>query len=186
MSCETCVSYEDKKCLRGTEGEVYCIGGGFELYENDSKKTEGKRKEIATAQTAEAFDEVLKPETGIEDEIEKVIKEEFQTEPITDEEREAMAEISEQISEPPKSFEGFNGIQKPETIVEKAESCDGCKNFSKMVGCFINKFTDCTNHGRYLYEAQEEVTMGAEAKVELDESQDAQDMVDDLLRDMEG
>ena len=77
----------------------------------------------------------------------------------------ALKETMQNIEARPKSdAEGFNGVKK--ISVSGQITCNGCKNHS-LVGCFLGKYYDCVDNGRYLFEADTSgFTLPPEAQAE--------------------
>ena len=74
---------------------------------------------------------------------------------------------SVKASEAEKDFKGLNGIRQPDKPIIVSDSCDGCKNDSVHVGCFINAYAECVSNGRYLFQHKDGLagtTTGLEGK----------------------
>ncbi len=78
---------------------------------------------------------------------------------------------SVKVAQDEKTFEGYNGVRKPQQQIIVSDTCEGCKNDSTFVGCFINKYSECVSSGRYLYQHEEGLegtTTGLEGKEDED------------------
>lgn len=182
-SCLTCTNYVDN-CSLGENGERYCKEGiDFDLWERDEQKEIAAVKKSLIEEKQKKAEEVQKlsdaqnTELGLDAFSEEVVK---------DEAEKILSEIDEKYKEPKeqKSFEGYNGIPKLADGEVRAYSCIGCKNSDCLVGCFLNKYTECVSNGRYIYESKDgkiPPVPGLEGAEDQIESDDAFDMVQKLL-----
>lgn len=96
----------------------------------------------------------------------------------------AVQAFSETLNNRPKEEgEGYNGVKKTEEV--KAYSCKGCKNFSN-VGCFLGRYYDCVDNGRYLFDPvvpEESLPLERQEEMKADEKDIG--YIDSLLDDQE-
>ena len=203
-SCANCVFNLPEGCAKGDEGFEYCTSGDYEMW---APLSEGKREEIAKEVAAARDNELL--DSGIGDEAETSDEgEEFAEEPgdspdggspaqaatskdaliqmakamgASDEDAERMAATQEKLANE-DSFDGYNGKEKKTGVVLSA-SCQGCRNHHELTGCFLNKYTECTNGGRFMYVPTQgdAVPLEGEALEKYNASQKAEGHVDGLI-----
>lgn len=90
--------------------------------------------------------------------------------------------IQNMDTRPGSGNEGFNGIKYSDAGEVKSRTCEGCIHFSR-VGCFLGKYYDCVDHGRYLYDRGKDVIASIEQVEEEVVSQKDVDFIDNLLLD---
>jgi hypothetical protein len=204
-SCLTCGWYANKECSKGIDAKKFCLGNAdYELWEPLSEEIKQQKQiNLEKAQEAEVLEDFHEEENFEENQEEVAagdIDEEEAAAQLPEETKEslmAMGLSEEQaenllktakIAEDEKTFVGYNGVRKPDQIQIVSDSCDGCKNDSQFVGCFINKYSECVSNGRYLFqhtEGEVGTTTGLEGKEdeELKKHIKKQISLDDLLAD---
>ena len=92
----------------------------------------------------------------------------------------SIAAFSEALANRPKTAdEGFNAVKKNGPGDIKSYSCEGCIHFS-LVGCFLGRYYDCVDSGRYLFDAGN-VVSSIEKTEEVSVDKEDMDYIDSLL-----
>lgn len=164
-SCLNCGNFVGKNCSKPTEAKKYCLANSeYELWIPLSEETLKERQdELSKAQQTEVLEDFMEEESLDENQEESFENEEASEEDLQQAKEQFMAmgldesqadELLQTIKtqEEEKDFKGFNGIRKPDKPVIVSDTCEGCKNDSIHVGCFINMYAQCVSDGRYLYE----------------------------------
>jgi len=192
-NCLTCFYANEGKCLKGQAAEIYCMGGDYELWKGKEIVTDNESENILAfpIEKVKSYDSIEEFEAFLgrklsSDEVESFNK-------IKGMEKKNLLEnvdVSKFLNDkgvdvsnrPLSSEEGFNGVKK-EVGKIYSKSCDGCKNFS-IVGCFLGKYYDCVDNGRYLYSPVNDGISSVESieeKIERKEDEKIVDFIDGLL-----
>jgi len=202
-NCGTCQHLTPEgSCGKGLEGEAYCLGGDYELWVSSlsGEDIEGKPVEPMDEEIFEEPSDAINL-NELDDETKQLVEDlhsgKIKPEDVPMEKREVLARIFQTVNEKveelkkqqeemenrPKSQEqGFNGKHKSNPTNMK--TCEGCKHSSRLTGCFIKKYHDCVDNGRYLYE----LVPGAGDEIpsieEQQESQESLQLIDDAIKDI--
>lgn len=137
---------------------------------SDSEKEEFLNQQRYAAET---LDKLRKGEIGEDVLVQSMTTEQQQ---VFNAMKQAMGDIA---ARPKSEEEGFNGVKK--VSVTGKISCAGCKNHS-MVGCFLGKYYDCVDNGRYLFDPEnvEGVPSLEHEKEKIDDQKDI-NFVDNMM-----
>lgn len=170
-SCANCVHNTITGCGKGEEAFDYCTAGNYELWAAMSPEKQAQiAKEVNDARDAEILpspQDIEEQEDDDQDEdIEPASEEGQPAQPssidqlkaiaramgASEEDVEKMAQTQQKLDQE-ETFQGYNG-KTPDPQVIKSDTCENCKNLSPLIGCFLGKYTECTNAGRFLYESE--------------------------------
>lgn len=201
-SCANCVFNLPTGCAKGDEGFEYCTSGDYEMW---APLSEEKREEIAKEVAAARDNELM--DSGIDDDVVEAPEDaeelgddsdsdEVSPSPASskealiqmakamgasDEDAEKMAATQEKLANE-QTFDGYNGKEKKAGVV-LSSSCQGCRNHHELTGCFLNKYTECTNNGRFMYVPVkgDAVPLEGEELEKYNASQKAEGHIDGLI-----
>lgn len=203
-SCANCVFNLPTGCAKGDEGFEYCTSGDYEMW---APLSEEKRTEIANEVVAARDNELM--DSGIDDDAVEATEDGLDEMPdqdgdddsaspgpasskdaliqmakamgASDEDAEKMAATQEKLAND-ASFDGYNGKEKKSGVVLSA-SCQGCRNHHELTGCFLNKYTECVNNGRFMFVPTkgDVVPLEGEELEKYNASQKAEGHIDGLM-----
>lgn len=202
--CGTCQHLTPEgSCGKGLEGETYCLGGDYELWVGDLDAGDIEGTPVEPMGT-EIFEEPSGSGINLadlDDETKQLIEDlhsgKIKPEDVPFDKREIIAKVFEAVNDrieeikqqqenfdnrPKNAESGFNGKLKANPTNMK--TCEGCKHHSPLTGCFIKKYHDCVDNGRYLYELIPGAGGPMPSIEEELESQESIGMVDDAIKDI--